>query len=242
MQISVKTPPELTLPILEKCAALDCSVPSLFVSDCTFQCIKWMGIPHGSFEPLPLVEKYYHAVGREDEIYPRLRKRQDALMQRLITEDKTKRTKETARRLAEFKAQAKKQPPSKHLHLKISPGLSNLTERIKEKASWLRMAPNGLVVACLRDCLQAMDDPKKAVVPPPIVVDFWTVSHAKLSPKSANAVDSMVMESYENMLRKRSGPILDTIVRLALSERWDAPLKQVLRDAGIFPQGKVSAK
>ena len=49
MQLSIKTPPELTLPVLEKCAALGATSPSHFAGDCAFQCIKWMG--KGS--PLP---------------------------------------------------------------------------------------------------------------------------------------------------------------------------------------------
>jgi hypothetical protein len=240
MQLSVKTPPELTLPVLEKCAALDYSSPSLFVADCAFQCLNWMETPHRPFHPLSLVEKYYHATGQEDEIHARPRKKQDALMQRLATEDRVKRVKEAARRVAEFKAQLKRRVPSKHLHLKISPGSTDLTGRIKEKTSWFRLTPNALVVACLRDCLEAMDDPRKAIAPPPIVVDFWTLSHAKLRPKAANAVESMVLESYEKMLRERSGPILDTIVRLALSKKWNATLEQILLEAGVIPKSHDS--
>ena len=48
--------------------------------------------------------------------------------------------------------------------------------------------------------------------------------------KAANVIEVMLMESYEEMLRERSGPILDTIVRLALSEQWDATLKQILQE------------
>jgi hypothetical protein len=112
--------------------------------------------------------------------------------------------------------------------------MANLPQRIKAKAEWLRVAPNALVMACLRDCLEAMDDPRKAITPPPIVVNFWALSHAKLRPKAANAVESMVLESYEKMLRERSGPILDTIVRLALSEQWNVTLERILRDADVI--------
>jgi hypothetical protein len=238
MQISIKTPPELTLPLLEKCAELGSSSPSHFAGDCAFQCIKWMGIPHGPFIPFHLVQRYYHATGREDELRPSPAPKQDALMERMAIENKAKRAKEAAKRLADFRAQTKAHPPSKHLHLKISPGMSDLTERIKAKAAWLRIAPNALVVACLRDCLEAMNDPKKALVPPPCVVEFWAVSHAKRRKKAANVTEVMIMESYEEMLRERGGPILDTIVRLAVSEQWDATLKQILQDTDVLPASR----
>ena len=238
MQISVKTPPELTLPILEKCAELGSTSPSSFASACAFQCIKWMGMPHASFSPLPLVQKYYHVTDREDEIRPSPTPKEDALMERLTAESKAKRAKEAAKRLANFRAQTKAHPLSKHLHLKISPGMSDLTDRIKAKAAWLRISPNALVVACLRDCLEAMNDPKKALAPPPCVVDSWTLSHAKRRKKAVNVTEAMMMESYEEMLRERGGPILDTIVRLAVSEQWDATLKQILHEAGVFPREK----
>jgi hypothetical protein len=240
MQISVKTPPQLSLPLLEKCAAYGTDSPSHFLQDCVWQCVQWMDTPHRPFHPLPMVEKYYRALGREDELLPRPRKKQDAIIQRLAEEDRVRRAKEAAKRLADLHAQLKKQPPSKHLHLKISQGMADLPQRIKAKAEWLRVAPNALVMACLRDCLEAMNDPKKALMPPPIVVDFWTTSHAKLRPKAANSVESMVLESYEKMLRERSGPILDTIVRLALSEQWDTSLKQILNDADVLPKGHLS--
>lgn len=238
MQLSIKTPPELTLPVLEKCAALGSTSPSHFAGDCAFQCIKWMGMPHASFSPLPLVQKYYHVTGREDEIRPSPAPKQDALMERMTAENKSKRAKEAAKRLASFRAQTKANPLSKHLHLKISPGMSDLTDRIKAKAAWLRISPNALVVACLRDCLEAMNDPKKALAPPPCVVDFWTVSHAKRRKKAADVFDAMRMNSYEEMLRERGGPILDTIVRLTVSEQWDATLKQILEDADVFPASR----
>jgi hypothetical protein len=78
-------------------------------------------------------------------------------------------------------------------------------------------------------------DPKKALVPPPIVVEYWTVSHAKRRKKAADVFDAMKMNSYEEMIRARGSPILDTIVRLTASEQWDATLKQILEDADVFP-------
>jgi hypothetical protein len=162
------------------------------------------------------------------------KKKQDKIVQRITDQDKRKRAKEAAARLAEFRKQIKKKPVPKHLHLKISQGMGELPQRIKAKAEWLRMAPNALVMACLRDCLDAMDDPKKALAPPPIVVNFWAVSHAKRRPAPAGGAEAMVLETYEEILRKRSGPILDTIVRLALSEQWDASLEQILSDADVI--------
>jgi hypothetical protein len=237
MQLSIKTSPELTRPVLEKCAVLGYPAPSVFASECTFQCLKWMDTPHRPFQPLPVVERYYHNIGREDKIHPHPRK-QVTLMLRLAKKDREKRVEDAAKRLAEYEVQAKKRPTSKHLHLKISPGSSDLTGRIKEKASWLRLSPNALVTSCLRDCLAAMNDPRKAVLPPPIVVDFWTASHAKQRPKSTSTVESMMLESHEKLLRERSGPILDTIVRLALSEKWDTSLKQLLHEAGVLPHSR----
>jgi hypothetical protein len=237
VQLSIKTPPEMTLPVLEKCAVLNYPAPSVFASECTFQCLNWMETPHRSFQPLPVVERYYHAIGRENKIHLRPRKKPDALMMRLAEENRERRVKDAARRLAEY-AQAKKRTRSKHLHLKISPGSTDLTGRIKEKASWLRLSPNALVTSCLRDCMAAMNDPRKAILPPPVVVDFWTASHAKQRPKATSTVESMMLESYEKMLRERSGPILDTIVRLALSEKWDASLKQLLHEAGVLPHSR----
>jgi hypothetical protein len=236
MQLSIKTPPEMTLPILEKCAVLAERVPSSFAMTCAWQCLKWMGLPHARFYPLEMVIKYYHASGRELEILPRSKEEDDSLIRQLTDQNRAKRAKEAAKRRTEFRAQVKRQPPSKHLHLKISEGIDELPKRIKEKATWLRISPNALVVACLRDCLEAMDDPKKALVPPPIVVDFWAVSHTQSRRKSTSAIDSMVMKSLEGVMRERSVPILDTIVRLALSEQWDASLEQILRDADVITE------
>jgi hypothetical protein len=240
MQLSIKTPPELTRPVLEKCAVLSERVPSHFVTDCVWQCLKAMDLPQRPFHPLALISSYYHAVGRENEILPNSAKKADPLIEGLTEEDRAKRFAEAAKRLTKFRARVKRHPPSKHLHLKISQGMNDLPKRIKEKATWLRMSPNALVMACLRDCLAAMDVAKKALIPPPIVVDFWTISHAQLRPKAANAVERMMMDSYEKMLRERGGPILDTVIRLALAEKWDAPLEQVLRDAGVLPKERSS--
>jgi hypothetical protein len=238
MQLSIKTPPEMTLPILEKCAELAERFPSHFVTDCVWQCLKLMDLPHHADRPLDMVDRYYHALGRENEIGPRPEKKAgfDSFLQELAKKDRAKRAKEAAQRRTEFRAQIKQQPLSKHLHLKISEGIDHLPKRIKEKATWLRLSPNALVVACLRDCLQAMDDPKKAVIPLPVVVDFWTVSHAKLHRKASDIFERGMLHSYEKMLRERGGPILDTVVRLALAEKWDTSLKQILRDADVLPR------
>ncbi len=238
MQISVKTPPELSLPLLEKCAAYGTDSPSHFLQDCVWQCVQWMDTPHRPFHPLGMVEKYYRALGKEDELLGRPKKKQDEIVQRITDEHRAKRAKEASTRLAEFHKRIKKEPPPKHLHLKISQGMGELPQRLKAKAEWLRMAPNAFVMACLRDCLEAMDDPRKALIPPPIVVNFWAVSHAKQRPKAAGAIEAMLLKSNEEMLRERGGPILDTIVRLAVSEQWETTLEQVLREAGVFTREK----
>ncbi len=236
MQISVKTPPELTVPILEKCAVLKWPYPSSIAQDCTFQCIQWMDRPHSPFRPLDFVERYFYAMGREEELFPPTPKPSDDLLRPLEKKYQAERAEEAAKRLAEFHEQTKKQPPPKHLQLKISEGMISLPKRIREKAAWLQIKPNALVVACLRDCLAAMDDPKKAWVPPPIVVDFWTVSKAHLRAKPKDALGAMVLKMQEGMFRSRSGPLLDTLIRYALKEEWQTPLEQILRDAGVFPE------
>jgi hypothetical protein len=230
MQLSIKTPPEMTLPVLEKCAVLGEQVPSSFAAACTWECLRLMNHPHARLYPLEMVIKYYHASGREPK------EEEETLIRQLTDQNRAKRAKEAAKRRTEFRAQVKRQPPSKHLHLKISGGTDDLPKRIKEKATWLRISPNALVVACLRDCLEAMDNPKKALVPPPIVVDFWAVSHSQSRRESTDAIDSMVMRSLEGVMRERSVPILDTIVRLALSEQWDVSLEQILRDADVITE------
>src|ERR1700679_943612 len=138
MQLSIKTPPELTRPVLEKCAVLSEPVPSHFVTDCVWQCLKAMDTPQRPFQPLVMVDRYYHAVGREHEILPNSSKKADPLIKGLAEQDRAKRFKEATRRLAEFRAQVKKRPPSKHLHLKISQGINDLPKSIKEKATRLR--------------------------------------------------------------------------------------------------------
>jgi hypothetical protein len=238
MQLSIKTPPELTLPILKKCAEMGERFPSSFASTCVWQCLKLMNLPRHRDEPMDIVERYYRAVGRENEIWPQPEKKNemDALLRELAEKDRAKRAKESRKRLAEFQDQVKKQPPSKHLHLKISEGIDELPKRIKEKAAWLRISPNALVTACLRDCLEAMDDSKKANVPPHIVVDFWTVSNAKSRRRASGAIEAMVMKNIDGTLRLRGGPILDTIVQLTLAEQWDVTLEQILRDADVMTE------
>ena len=240
MQLSIKTPPEMTLPILEKCAEMGERHPSSFATDCAWQCLRLMNLPHRADERLDIVGRYYLAIGRENEIWPQPEKKggMNALLQELAEKDRAKRAKEARQRLAEFQYQLKKEPPSKHLHLKISEGIDELPKRIKEKATWLRISPNALVTACLRDCLTAMDDPRKAVVPLPIVVDFWTVSHARSRRRTTDAIEAMVMKNIDGTLRQRGGPILDTIVRLTLAERWDVTLEQILREADAITKNR----
>ncbi len=48
----------------------------------------------------------------------------------------------------------------------------------------------------------------------------------------------MVLETFGGILRQRSGPILDTIIRLALAEKWDATLEQILRDADVITKDR----
>jgi hypothetical protein len=231
MQLSIKTSPELTRPLLEKCAVFAEKAPSNLVCDLAWQCLKSMDMPHYPFHPFERVQRYYWLSGREAELLVRKEQKQDELMERLTLQNRQKRTAEAAVRLKAFKALLKKQPLPKHLHLKISQGMSDLPQRIKAKAEWLSITPNALVMACVRDGLEAMDDLAKAIVPPPIVVQFWSASHAKLRRKPANVTDAMIMKNLDETLRQRGGPILDTIVRLALSEQWNATLREILRDA-----------
>ena len=236
MQLSVKTSPELTLPLLEKCAVLAERYPSYFVTNIVWQCVKCMNLPHHDpFHPLDIVQTYYREAGKEGQLLFHNRKERDTLIEGLIERDQQKRAKEAARRLAEFRASLHKEPPPKHLHLKISQGIDDLPLRIKAKAEWLRMSPNALVMACLRDVFAAMDNLAQAVVPPPIVVQFWSVSHAKERRRAKDAIDAMIMRNLDGTLRQRSGPILDTIVRFAVSEQWDVTLRQILRDADALP-------
>ncbi len=85
-------------------------------------------------------------------------------------------------------------------------------------------------------CLLAMDDPKKAVAPPPTVVDYWTISHTKPRQPSPSGIDGWVLRSLEGVVRRRSGPVLDTIVRLTVAEQWDATLEQILREADVITE------
>jgi hypothetical protein len=230
MQLSIKIPSDLTLPLLEKCAVLGEEVPSRVVADLALQCVKWMDTPHREFRPLKMVRRFYIETGRQDELGPR-KKAPDELVERYLAEDEACRFVSATEQLKKFRASLKRKPAPKQLHLKISQGMGELPQRIKAKADWLRMTPNAFVVACLRHGLEAMDSPAKALVPPPIVFEFWSVSHAESHRKVASAADAMVMETLEPILRKRSGPILDTVVRYALREKWDVTLREIMRDA-----------
>jgi hypothetical protein len=240
MQLSIKTPPELTLPLLEKCAVLAERAPSHVTCLLAWQCLKWMDMPHRPFQPLELIRHYYGVSGREMELLSREEKAQDILMERLIVQNREKRAAQAASRLADFKASLKREPPPKHLHIKISQGTDDLPQRIKAKAAWLRITPNALVVACLRDGLEAMDDPTKALLPPPIVDQFWSASHAKHRRKPTDVIDAMIMKNLDEALRQRGDPILDTVIRLALSNRWDATLREILCDADALSSERMS--
>jgi hypothetical protein len=229
MQLSIKIPPELALPLLERCAVFGEKIPSRLVTDLTWQCLKWMDMPFTPFYPLDLVQRYYRGCGREHELLIHT-KEKDEVIERLMEKDRSKRLAAAGESLKQFWTSLNKQLP-KQLHLKISQGMNNLPQRIKAKAEWLRVTPNALVVACLRDGLDAMDDPMKAMSPPSIVTQFWSVSHAKSRRKASNASEAMVSETIENILRSRSGPIVDTIVRCALFEEWDVTLREILREA-----------
>jgi len=230
MQLSIKIPSELTLPLLEKCAVLDVDVPSRVVTELVWQCVKWMDTPHRRFHPLQLVHRYYRCAGREDELGLR-KKNPDESIERIIIEEQGYWLKTADDRLKKFRTSLKRKTPPKQLNLKISQGMGELPQRIKAKADWLRMTPNAFVVACLRDGLEAMDSPAKALVPPPIVQEYWSISHAESRRDAKSAIDAMTMETLEAILRKRGGPILDTVVRYALSEKWDVTLKEILCDA-----------
>ncbi len=242
MQISVKPPPEMTLRVLEKCATLDYNYPSGLAGECVWQCLVCMDHPHSRFNPLRIVEKYFYALGREMELFAHPKTEQHQLKQMMIDKDRARRASEASLRIREFRAQWKKKAPPKHLHLKLSSGVTGVTKELRAKADWLRMKPNTLAVACLRDCINAMDDPKKAMVPPPIVVDFWTISKAHLRPKLRSTIEVITHNSQERMIRERSGPILDTLIRCYLKEEWETTLKQILTDAGVFQEKRESKK
>jgi len=230
MQLSIKTPPELTLPILEKCAVLAEEVPSRLVTDLVWQCVKWMDMPHARFHPLKRVLQYYGACGSEDKLLAHKSKR-DKQIERLMENDRVRRQVEATERLKKFRVSLKKRPAPKHLHLKISQGMNDLPQRIKAKADWLRISPNALVVACVQEGIEAMNDPMKAMLPPPIVAEYWSVSHAKAGREVGGSLDVMLLETIEGMLRKRSGPIVDTIIRHTLAEEWNVTLRDILREA-----------
>jgi hypothetical protein len=195
-----------------------------------------MDVPNQADEPVRTVQRYYAAVGRENEIMPpEATNSLNPLLQELDARSRAQRAKEAAERSKAFHAKLKTEPPPKHLHLKISEGVDDLPKRIKAKAVWLRMKPNALVVSCVRDCLLAMDDPKKAIVPLPIVVDYWTISHTK--PRREPVSDMWwVLRSLEGVVRRRGGPVLDTVVRLTVAEKWDATLEQILREADVITE------
>jgi hypothetical protein len=230
----------MTFLILLKCAEIDERFPSAFACDCVWQCLRLMDSPSRANEPLATVQRYYTAIGRENEIMPprKVADALDPLLLELDAKSRAERAKAAAQRLKEFHRglSRSKEPLPKHLHLKISEGMNHLPQRIKEKALWLRVSPNALVVSCVRDCIQAMDDPKKAVVPPPTVVDFWTISHAKSRHEPSDAINAMILKSSEGTLRRRGGPILDTVIRLALLHKWDATLEQILREADAITE------
>jgi hypothetical protein len=236
MQMSIKTPPSMTYLILAKCAEMAERFPSSFVSECVWQCLRLMDLPERANERVSTVLRYYAAVGRENEILPPSKSTNslDPLLQELDAKSRAKRAKEAAERLKAFHAKLKTEPLGKHLNLKISEGDDDLPKRIKEKAVWLRVKPNALVVSCVRDCLLAMGDPKKALVPPPTVVDYWTISHTKPRQPSPSGVDMWILRSLEGVVRRRGGPVLDTIVRLTVAEQWEATLEQILREADVI--------
>jgi hypothetical protein len=233
MQLSIKTPPDLTVRLLEKCSVLGERFPSSFAMTCAWQCLREMNSSRPEFRPLEIVDRYYYAAGREIEIHFD-RQEHDEFLREMAEKSQARRTEKTARRLEEFHAELERQPPPRHLHLKISQGIDNLPARIKEKALWLRISPNALVISCLRYCLDAMDDPETALGPPGIVQRFWVVSHTKSRRKAKDAIDGMMMRKVDEMLRQRTGPIIDTVVRFSLCEEWDTPLWQILRDADVL--------
>lgn len=239
MQLSIKPPPELTVPILEKCAVIGEAFHSVFAHNCVAYCLDWMEIPRDEYRSFTssIIGKYYYALGREDELLPSIKEEKEpSLAQRLAKQYQEERAKGANERLQKLRSQFEKQPPPKHLHLKISKGLGDMPTLIKEKCAWLRLTPNAFVVACLRDCLAAMDDVQKALIAPPIAVDFWTLSHVREQRKAKDGMEAFVMHSIRSMLLNRSGPILDTIVRHAINEQWDTSLKKILIEADALTE------
>jgi hypothetical protein len=230
MQLSVKTPPLMSLGLLQKLAEINHPIPSAFASDCVLQCLLAMKHPPQDFIPLPVVQNYYYAVGREHEILPHLLTKKSSILLQVEAESRAMRAKEAAQRLRKFLMRYGKELPPKHVHLKIS---GELPVQIKEKAIWLGLRPNAFVVNCLWDCLLALSDPKKALLPPKTVVDFWTVSKAHLSPSVNSGLDAMVFHTQERMVRDRSVQIMDMVVRYVLKNEWETPLQTILRDAGL---------
>ena len=217
-------------------------LPSSFVNACTFQCMHAMQSPHAPVQPLHIVSNYYFAVGRESDLSPQHRQTDPDIVAQLISNDRAKRAAEAESRLQTLRASFEQQPPGKHLHLKISEGGSQLPQRVHECAKWLHLSPNMVVTECVRDCISAMEDPALAVVPLPIVIRYWTETNAKLRAQPSNATEAMILHSLEKMLRGRSGPVMDTIVRLALAQDWNKTLEQILREADAIPLNDETVK
>jgi hypothetical protein len=81
---------------------------------------------------------------------------------------------------------------------------------------WRRVEKNGLLLATRTGA-------------DPVVVRLFALFH-----------DSCRMNdgSDDGHGGRRSGPILDTIVRLALAEQWDVTLEQILRDADVISEDR----
>jgi hypothetical protein len=237
MQLSVKTPRDLSLPFLEKLAEIKHPIPSAYAADCVFHCIQAMKTPYRDFNPLPIVADYYFLTGREHKLRPESKDTHPALRE-LEAKSRAQRAKESSERLRKFREQTTKSTSPPHVHLKIS---GDLPEEIKEKAAWLGLRSNAFVVKCLRDCLAAMDDPLKAIVPLPIIVEFWTISKAHLRAAPASSIDAMVFHTQERMVRERKIQIMDTVVRYVINGEWQTPLQTILRDAGLPVDGDTKS-
>ena len=217
-------------------------LPSSFVNACTFQCMHAMQSPHEPAQPLHIVSNYFFAVGRESDLSPQHRQTDPDIVAQLISNDRAKRAAEAESRLRSIRDSFKLQPPGKHLHLKISEGGSQLPQRVHECAKWLHLSPNMVVTECVRDCISAMEDSSLAIVPLPIVIRYWTETNAKLRTRPSNATEAMMLHSLEKMLRGRTGPIMDTIVRFAQAQDWNKTLEQILREADAIPLSNGTAK
>ena len=197
-----------------------------------------MDSPHHEFHPLEIVEDYYLALGREDELHPEVPAAEIDILRQLAVRDRAKRAAEAAQRLKQFRAQLKQKPAPKHLHLKISEGSDKLPQRVKAKVEWLRMTPNALVMSCLRDCLGALDHPHIARATPTTVMHFWVVSNAKSRPAPKSVEERMMLETLTGIIRRREGPIRDTIVRLFRTQKRDTTLEEILQQAGVISKNR----